>query len=144
MATSAAGIFLLLLFWLLNFKLKDRLMRVKWLSKLFDPRVGIMSRFNLAIMFGAGFGLAAWLSGFLGWMNFELFGFPLFGYLMAIGIVLYLADWADGPGIQNYSYGVSFALPVLATTGTGTIAAFILSVSGGINAYAANLFGTLF
>jgi hypothetical protein len=144
MATSAAGIFLLILFWLINYKLKSRLQGVKFLKWLFDPKKAILERINLAVMFGAGFGLAAWLSGFLGWLNFDLFDFPLFGYLMLIGIVLYIVDWCDGPGIRTYSYGVSFAMPVLATTGSGLVATAILTVAGGINSYAASAFSTLF
>ena len=144
MATTAVAALLLTLYWVLNYGAKGRLQQIKFLKFLFDPNKAVLPRFNLALLGGAGFGLAQLLSGVVGWFNFPLpwIGVKLFSILMLAGIVLWLLDWVHGPGIKNSSYGVAFGMPIIAASSGGNIAAFILWVSGAINAFAGGAFSS--
>lgn len=145
MATSAVAVLLLVIYWALNHGVRNRLAKAKFLGFLYDPQRGILPLINLAALFGAGFGLSQWLSGFVAWFNFEIFGLGihLFTVLMLAGSILFVVDIIDRGGIKKSSYGISFGMPIIAASSGGAIAALIITVSGSINAWAGSVLSTL-
>lgn len=145
MATSAVAVLLLTVYWVLNYGTKDRLQKIKFLKFLYDPQKAVLARLNLALLFGAGFGLSAWMSGFVSWFNFSIFGLgiKLFTILMLAGVVLFIVDCLDGGGIKKSSYTISFGMPIIAASSGGGIASFVLMIAGAINTFAGSLFSTL-
>lgn len=145
MATTAVAVLLLALYWVFNHGARVRLQRIKFLRFLYDPQKAIMPRINLVLLFAAGFGLSGWMSGFVRLLNFPLFGLgiKLFTVVMLAGAILFIIDVFDGGGIKKSSYGVSFIMPIVASSSGGAIAAGILAVSGGINQYAGSVLATL-
>ncbi len=145
MATSAVAVLLLVIYWALNHGARGRLAKIKFLSFLYDPQKGLLPLINLLILFAAGFGLSNWLSDFVGWFNFQLFGLgiKLFTVLMLAGTILFIVDIFDRNGIKKSSYGISFAMPIVAASSGGAIAAAIIAVSGGINQWAGSVLSTL-
>ncbi len=145
MATSAVAVLLLVIYWTLNHGAKNRLQKAKFLAFLYDQQKGFLPLINLLLLFAAGFGLSSWLSGFVGWFNFQLFGLgiKLFTVVMLAGAILFLIDLVDRNGIKKSSYGISFVMPIVAASSGGAIAAAIIAVSGGINHWAGSVLNTL-
>lgn len=145
MATSAVAVLLLTIYVIFNHVAQGRLQKIKFLKFLYDPQKGIMNRINVVILFAAGFGLSAWLSGVAGWFNFDLFGLgiQLFSVLLLAGAFLFILDIFDGGGIKKSSYGIAFALPIVAAAHTGAIATAVIAASGGINQFAGSLLSAL-
>lgn len=144
MTTSTVAVLLLITYWFLNYGSKGRLQKIKWLAWLYDPKKAILERANLVLLFAAGFGLSAWLSGFVSWLNFPVLGIKLFTILEWAGVLLFILDCIDGGGIKRSSHGIAFAIPVIAAANAGGLAALIIAASGGINQYAGSLFAGLF
>ncbi|GIH22528.1 hypothetical protein Aph01nite_08380 [Acrocarpospora phusangensis] len=160
MTTTAVSVILLTIYWVLNRHASPRLFKAKAAansngnSKGKAPQTGqagqsargrlkaILPRLNLVILAAAGFGLSqAWVADLIGWLNLEIFGLgiKLFTVLMIAGVALFVIDMLDGGGIKPSSNVIAFAMPIVAASSGGAIAALITGFSGGINEYAGQL-----
>ncbi|WP_055477547.1 hypothetical protein [Sphaerimonospora mesophila] len=138
MTTAAVSLLLLVIYWALNYGAKGRLHNVKLFKWLVDPKKAILPRLNLVMLFAAGFGLAQhWVANLIGWLNVDILGTGLkvFTALMVAGVILFIIDMFDGGGIKVSSYGIAFGMPIVAAASGGGLAAFVTSMSGGVNTW---------
>ncbi|MEV8634329.1 hypothetical protein AB0395_22005 [Streptosporangium sp. NPDC051023] len=146
MTTTAASLLLLVIFWALNYGTKGRIQKIKFLKFLYDQNKAVLPRLNILMLAAAGFGLAQqWVGNLLASFNIELLGtgVKIFPLAMLAGVILFVVDMFDGGGIKNSSYGIAFALPIIAASSGGGLAATITAVSGGINEYAQTMLASV-